>query len=119
MSKEKLLKELNHIIQECSEPNWDAYGALPVDKDSIERVKKMIDMLPEGFPNPELGIDPDGEITFEWYKSRRETINLWGSRNGFCYCAYLQNDKSSHGREPMSDFKIPVVLQELIKSILS
>ena len=46
--------------------NWDGYGAKAVTAEAYEEATRFIVLLPTLTLIPEIAVDPDGEIVFEW-----------------------------------------------------
>jgi hypothetical protein len=69
-AKAEALNTLKTLAMECSESDWDGYGALPVNPATLERAETVLRSLPDDCPLPESSIEPDGEISFDWLPSR-------------------------------------------------
>ena len=67
--KISLISHLAEIYEDCIEPNWDGYEAERVVWDAYLNAKRFLETYPPSMPLPELSVDPDGEIVFEWYVS--------------------------------------------------
>ena len=65
------LEELAGVWNECRNPDWDGFGALPVEQATLAAAYMLIESLPLGFPRPSIGAEPDGHITLEWRRSPR------------------------------------------------
>ena len=59
------LEELEKVYEECSEANWDGYGAMPISRDTYSEARKLLRMMPSSLQRPDISAEPDGEITFE------------------------------------------------------
>lgn len=95
----KLSNELNNLYEECSMPNWDGYGAKPAYKSIRKTVEKFLDALPANIADPEIGADPDGEISLDWCHARNKMFAISiGRKNRIAY-AILDGDKRSNGIE--------------------
>src|SRR3989338_6372044 len=74
ISRGQLLSELryslNRIYDECSNPNWDGYGAQAISEDAYEEAERIISMLPSSIPAPEIIAEPTGDIGFERHRGR-------------------------------------------------
>jgi len=95
-----LRSELEALRVDCSQPGWDGYGAEPVSLEAYQAALRFIRSLPVGTPQPEIGADPDGCVSFEWRKSARCTL-LVSIRPGYAldYAALIGTAKV-HGSEP-------------------
>jgi len=49
-------------------PDWDGYGANPVNAESLMRVRKFVMELPDDVEKPESTPEPDGDVTMVWKK---------------------------------------------------
>ncbi|MGB5833331.1 MAG: hypothetical protein WBG92_15245 [Thiohalocapsa sp.] len=47
-------------------PNWDGYGADPVDSASVDRAATILLALPSRIPSPEITPNPNGTISLDW-----------------------------------------------------
>ena len=48
-------------------PGWDGYGGLPISTKAVEDALAFARLLPEAFPEPEIGPSPRGAVTFDWF----------------------------------------------------
>ncbi len=97
------LQELYNLWGECSSENWDGYGAQPVDPDSFNEAERFIRALPTTVREPEVAVDPDGEISLEWYFEPRKVFSVSiGKRNEIKY-AGLYGLNKTYGREYFDD----------------
>ena len=48
------------------EPNWDGYGALPIDRATFWNSLSALRRLRSMVPSPEIVPNPNGTISFEW-----------------------------------------------------
>lgn len=40
------------------------------------RARRLLDTIPSGFPVPEIGLDPDGEVAFDWIRHDRTMVSV-------------------------------------------
>lgn len=112
-----ILDELDQVAEECKDPGWDGYGALPVSKYTIGYAHHFLLALPLGIVKPTVGSEPDGCITFEWYKSPEKICSISISQDGFIHYAYLNRLVKRHGSEPFSG-SVPMEIVMLINQIV-
>ena len=97
------LQELYNLWGECISENWDGYGAQPVDPNSFNEAERFIRALPTTVREPEVAVDPDGEISLEWYFEPRKVFSVSiGKRNEITY-AGLYGPNKTYGREYFDD----------------
>jgi hypothetical protein len=95
----KALELLEQLLKECSDDNWDGYGAKAINLDSYCEAWRLLVTLPTTIPLPEITIEPDGEIAFEWDKGTRRTFSISiGSMNKITYAGIFGSNKA-HGTE--------------------
>lgn len=111
-----LLEELAEVWQECSQPNWDAYNALPVGRDSLAIAQRLLLALPLGTKLPSIGATPNGHISLEWHHSRRRTLTVTVDEDGDLHYAALLGPGRTCGTEPFFD-EVPQVILDLIARV--
>src|SRR5437867_9085858 len=57
---------LQDAVQEASTDNWDGYGGKRVTQGTFRNAVSFLRSLPTAVPGPEVSVQPDGEIAFEW-----------------------------------------------------
>jgi hypothetical protein len=75
-AKAEALTSLKALAMECSESDWDGYGSLPVNLASLERAEFFLRSLPDDLPLPELSVEPDGDISFDWLPTRTRSFSV-------------------------------------------
>lgn len=78
-TREYIHGRLDWFLAACDTPNWDSYGAYPVDPDAVSRAREFIDAMLEaaqaaGLDTAEIltGLGPDGLPAFEWYGRNKD-----------------------------------------------
>jgi len=106
-----VLVTLSEIYQECSEDNWDGYGALPITQETYDEAVRFLNALPSWLPIPEIIPEPDGDIGFEWNfgKNRLLAVNVDGT-NRITYAGLLGTGNKAHGTE-VFDGSIPQIFR--------
>jgi len=92
--------DLSQVYEECLEPNWDGYDALPVTEEAYRLTYELLEALPLSTPLPSIGAEPDGQLTLEWYCSPRRTLSVSVSPEGELHYAALLGDSKVYGTEP-------------------
>jgi hypothetical protein len=107
---------LMNILEECAYTNWDGYGAMPIDKESYYESRRFVKYLPSFLPNPEVTIEPDGEIAFEWFNDKRRIFSVSIGGNGELTYAGLFGYNKAHGTEFLGD-ELPKIILENIQRV--
>jgi hypothetical protein len=118
----KHFKETRRIISEAIEKyaveNWDGYGAEVIDILSCVGAILFSQMLPDNLPLPEIYVDPDGEITFEWYLKPRKVFSVTVRRNEELSYAGLFGVNKFNGTAFLDD-ELPDIILNSIARVLS
>jgi len=105
------------ISQDCNSDNWDGYGAKALTEDVFAEARCFIENLPISAPPPELSIDPDGEIVFEWYASPRKIFSVSVGINSLTY-AGIFGSSTTHGTEPFDNDIPQTIIDNLFRVYL-
>ncbi len=99
-----VIGELNFLYKECSNENWDGYGAMAISTEVRDRAEKLVSLIPKSLPAPELVPEPNGKLGFEWYRGKNQvyTISV-GSENIITYAGLFGTDNETHGTESFYD----------------
>lgn len=97
------LAALRETYEEAADNNWDGYGAMAVSPLVYYRAQRFLQILPPGFPVPEVGVDPDGEISLEWYRGPRKVFSVSLAGNGRLSYAGIFGLRSTHGTDFLGD----------------
>ncbi|MBS4059469.1 MAG: hypothetical protein KG029_03640 [Bacteroidetes bacterium] len=113
---EEATESLLEFYKDCSQPNWDGYGANPVSKDSISEALDFIQLLPSSFPIPQILAEPSGEIGLEWYKDKKMIFAISFNGKGMITYAGIFGSNKTHGTEYFSD-SIPSKIIENLRRL--
>lgn len=75
-TKAAAISSIQEIVCDCSEENWDGYGAEAVSPLAIWNAEDFVRALPDGFPIPEVAPEPDGSISFDWTVANDQRVAL-------------------------------------------
>ena len=95
-----VFEALCSVYEECSERNWDGYGAEPVSAEAYRLAYRFLEALPLGTPPPTVGAETDGHLTLEWYRSTNRVLSVSVSPEGLIYYAALLGTSKRSGTEP-------------------
>jgi len=114
----RTLQSLSEVYEECSEENWDGYGAQPISHVSYLEAVKLLTWIPPSIPMPEVTPEPGGEIAFEWYQSKDSVfVASVGGHNIITYAGLFGEDSKAHGTESFRE-KLPQTILDKIRRIL-
>lgn len=83
---------------------------------TFARARKLLDTIPSGFPVPEIGLDPDGEVAFDWIRRDRTLVSVSiGPQGDPSYAAGLV-DGTAYGFLRWGD-RFPVALTDVLRRL--
>lgn len=118
LSSREVINELFSVAEECKLENWDGQGALPVSDESYRAAYRFLEALPLGMTAPSVGVEPDGELTLEWYSSPHRTLSISFSKNGELHYAALLGLSKTYGTEPFYG-DIPRIIMDLVPRVMA
>lgn len=95
----RAIVDLFQVFLECSEQDWDGYGAKEVEPAALLLAIGFLDKLPRYIATPEIAADPDGEISFEWFRADDTILTLSISSEGKLSFAGIFGKDKPHGIE--------------------
>lgn len=108
--------QLQSLAAECSIPNWDGLGAVPVTQPTVLQASSFLAALPGDVPEPSIGAEPDGDVTLEWYCSPRQTLSVSVTSTGDLHYAALLGASKAYGTEQFSG-TVPQIILDLIQRV--
>lgn len=113
-AKADLLESIRCAAHRAAQPNWDGEGAEPVEQSAIAYAEAFGVALPSDIEAPEISVDRDGDILFEWDFDARRTFSVSVSRDGIIYFAGLFGAGRIHGSEVLA-WGIPTSIAQYIR----
>lgn len=113
-SKEDALNRLYELAAECAEVDWDGCDAEAVSQSAVEHSAHFIRRLPEELPLPEISVEPDGEIAFDWSPTPAQTFSVSIGATDRMPCAWVNGTEHGHAVAYSNNGEIPSrILQEI------
>jgi hypothetical protein len=110
------VQQLDAIFEECSSHGWDGERAKPISEEVLQCAKTFLKSFPLGIEVPEVGAEPDGAITLEWYRSPNKVISISINAGGWLYYAAIIGATRRHGMD-FALFDVSEDLLELISQV--
>lgn len=107
MEIDSILFDLHEVFKECSVGGWDGESSQPISEEVFRRTRDFINWLylssfflndKKDMKNPDIGAEPDGSITLEWYNSPDEVMSLSVCPDGYIYWAELICGEGRRGK---------------------
>jgi len=112
-------QQLEEVVEECSSVGWDGERAKPISSEVLQCAKVFLRSFPLGIEAPEIGAEPDGAITLEWYRSPDRVISISINPGGWLYYAAIIGATRRHGFDfvlfDISDDLLSLILQVIRK----
>ncbi len=115
--RQNALSTLVELADECGSEGWDGYGASAVEPSSLLYAEEFIRMLPDSLPMPELSVDPDGCVSFDWLPSQTSTFTMSLGVNGRIPYAWVDGSNRGSAVERYSHSEIPPRILDEIRRI--
>lgn len=91
-------RELDRVVEECNQPDWDGYGADPASPIAAQYAKVFLfEFYPDKWELPEIAVDPDGSISFDWMPSKHRSFSMSFSAEGSIVYAWMLGDERGSG----------------------
>lgn len=103
-------------LHEANDEGWEGYGGKVISSWVVLSALNFIKLLPTNLPIPEITIDPDGEVLFEWYRSPYRVFSVSVGAYGKIAYAGLFGEVRMNGSSFFAD-NFPRVLLEAIKKV--
>ncbi len=114
----EIFQNLASLMESCSSDNWDGYDAKAIDFDSYSEATRFAQTFPKTIPLPDVTVEPDGEIAFEWYRQPRRVFSISiGSRNVITFAGLFGLNKVN-GEEYFGD-EIPKTILDNLERLYS
>ena len=110
------IQQLAEVFNECSIKGWDGEQAIPISKEVLIWTIKILRSFPLGIEPPEIGAEPDGAISLEWYRSPDRVISISVNPDGCLYYAAIIGIKRRKGMDT-AWFDVSEDLLELISQV--
>lgn len=112
--REELNDSLIDLYLETKQENWAGYPSASLSTSCLRMVSDILQALPADIENPNLGADPDGQVTLEWYRNPARLVSVSVDPQGYLHYAALMGSKKAYGTEPYFD-EFPQSISELIR----
>ncbi len=106
-------QQLYEVFEECSSEGWDGEQAKPISEEVLRYAERFLNSFPLGIEAPEIGVEPDGAITLEWYRSPNKVVSISINPNCWVYYAALIGTSKRHG----ADYSLMGISDDLLKII--
>jgi hypothetical protein len=96
-----LWSQLDQLFDEYGNEAWGEGRILP---STLRVTKHLVGALPFWVPNPDMSVDPDGEIALSWFLAPYESFSVSISPKGRLTFAGLFGESRVRGVEEMARF---------------
>ena len=109
------LVNIEEACEQAAADNWDGYGAKAVNGRTYLVAIRFLMLLPPESPVPEISIDTDGEVSFDWYRGPRQVFSVTIRGNGELAYAGLFGASKTHGTEYLNDELPDAILDNMYR----
>jgi hypothetical protein len=114
-----ILDRIQQVASEASVNNWDGDGGAAVEQSTLRYAWRFAYSLPQGTPAPDVVVDRDGDIVFDWAAHPHSVFSVSVGRDGTMTFAGLFGAAKQHGREPLSESIPATILVGIERAIQS
>lgn len=111
------LAALGAVARDCAEPDWDGYGAAPIDPAAVALARQFLRVLPDELPMPEVAADPDGAVSLDWVQARYRSVSISINAGGRLSYAWLDGTDRGHGVARFDGRSVPPRIADEIRKI--
>lgn len=112
----EIRQALDNLRTECLHDNWDGYGAKALQSGAYSAALRFLQQLPPTIPEPDLAVDPDGMVAFEWINGARKAFSISIGNHGELVYAGIFENCTTHGTEFL-DERFPKILVDHLQRI--
>lgn len=95
--KARVISRIHSLAEELSTPGWDGNQADPMDPLALGKAVEFVRLLPDDLPLPDVAVDPDGSVSFDWIHSPTRVFSLSIARSSRLSYAWLDGADKGHG----------------------
>ena len=117
--RQRVFQALAAQAESCDKPGWDGYGAQPVSLEAYRWAYRIVETLPAGVPMPQVGAEPDGHLTLEWYRSPSRVLSVSVSPEGELNYAALLGETSRRTGSEVFQGIMPSDLLHIIHQVVA
>ena len=93
------LQQVQDAAQSSAYDDWDGEGASAVEQSTVRYAAKFVWALPQGVTSPDVLVDRDGDLVFDWGTTARRTFSVSVGRDGTLSYAGVFDQAHTHGKE--------------------
>ena len=109
-------QELDAALGQLLEEYGDTNEVEEISPGTYEAASRFLGLLPLAFPRPEIDVDPDGEIAFEWQGNPERILDLSINEQGRIAYSFLFEDGHQRGIEQLG-YEFPKTIEEIIRRL--
>lgn len=114
----QMFRALYEAYEGASDDNWDGYGAKAIDRNAYIEAMRFAMMLPQTITFPEIDVEPDGELVFEWYRAPRKVFSVIVTSNNEVIYSGLFGTGKVNGTEYFGD-ELPRTILDNLQRLFS
>jgi len=113
------LSALKTLANDCTPNNWDGNGAEAINPHAVTNAENFLRALPENFPLPEFAVEPDGNVSLDWIRSRDCLFSLSVGGNQRLAFAWLEGTDRGHAVVRFDGQQVPNRILEGIMAVMN
>lgn len=102
------------LPQRYGERGWNGYAAEPLSSESYEYASLCLRNMPPTIPPPKMLVDSNGDVSFHWYKSRNDRLEITFSKRRICFAMIV-----AHGERRILSVSSQLAVVEQMQHAIS
>ncbi len=108
-------EQIDLAFEEARVDDWDGMGSAAVEPSTDMYAGYFLSLLPITTPMPEITVDRDGDMCFEWDNGPRQVLSVCVGRDGTITYAGLFGHSRSYGTEHLAEAVPDTVSANIIR----
>jgi len=118
-AKAASISQLQAMVNECSQPNWDGEDAVAINPIAVFLTEQFVRALPDAIPLPEFAPEPDGSITLDWIPSHHRMFSVSVGASARLAYAWLDGSDKGHAVARFEGDRVPKRIIDGIAAIMN
>jgi len=108
--------ELIDLLAICAREGWDGDQGTPMSAATYANARGFLAALPAAFPTPELGVEAEGSVSFDWFPGPGMLFSVSVTEEGKLFFVAVTPESRSSGIERF-DGRLPKVITDTLRRL--
>lgn len=108
--------ELIDLFETCARDGWDGDEGAAMSAATYANARAFLAALPAAFPTPELGVEGEGSVAFDWFPGPGMLFSVSVTEEGKLFFVAVAPESRSSGIERF-DGRLPKVITDTLRRL--